>query len=276
MTEHVPMLTVAFLAVSCLIAIATPIALAIWYRKKKGADVLPFFIGCAVFVLFALALESGMHRLILGSPAGDAIRGSLWLTALYGGLMAGLFEETGRLTAFSLVLRRKRGNDANALMYGAGHGGIEAIALVGLTYVNYIAYAVTINAGDADVLMSQVSGDALEQIKTVIALLTGTPSGTFLLAGAERLSAIVLHIALSVLVWFAVKKKERRYLYPAAILIHALVDALTVVFSGLGVPTLALELIIAAMSAASALLAWRVWKRERAAAPAGGENEEKP
>ena len=54
--------------------------------------------------------------------------------------MAGIFEETGRFLAFKTVLRKKQGKDINALMYGAGHGGFEAAALLGITMINNIIY----------------------------------------------------------------------------------------------------------------------------------------
>ena len=98
------------------------------YYKKKGGQVSAFFVGCAVFVVFALLLESLVHNLVLkGLPVGEKILGNTLLYALYGGLMAGLFEETGRFLAFKTVLKKRQDNDRNALMYGAGHGGIECI-----------------------------------------------------------------------------------------------------------------------------------------------------
>ena len=69
------------------------------------------------------------------------IRGNIWLYALYGGLMAGLFEETGRYLAFSFALKKYRAKNVNALMYGAGHGGFEAIVIVGLTMINNIVWS---------------------------------------------------------------------------------------------------------------------------------------
>ena len=52
----VPILSMVFMALAALFCFAMPILLLIYYRKK-GADILPFFIGCAVFVIFALILE---------------------------------------------------------------------------------------------------------------------------------------------------------------------------------------------------------------------------
>ena len=50
------------------------------------------------------------------------IRDSLY--AVYGGLMAALFEETGRYSAMRFLVKPM--DFPNAFMYGAGHGGVEA------------------------------------------------------------------------------------------------------------------------------------------------------
>ena len=54
------------------------------------------------------------------------------LYALYGGLAAGLFEETGRLLAFRFILKPHTAR-ITALSYGIGHGGIEAFWVMGLS-----------------------------------------------------------------------------------------------------------------------------------------------
>ena len=260
MTETVPVLSIVFMAVSCAICFLTPLALFLYLRLVKKADVYPFFAGCAVMLLFAFILESGFHNLVLNSPAGPVIRNNIWLYALYGGLAAGLFEETGRYLAFAFALKKYRSKNVNALMYGAGHGGFEAIAIVGLTMINNIAWSVMINNGSISTLLSSLSGDQLTQAQQSVTLLATTPSFQFLLGGVERLLAIALHIALSVIVWFAVKWEGKLYLYPAAILIHFAVDAAAALLSGLGVNLIVIELVVAVLTAAAALFARRLWQ----------------
>ena len=260
MTGTVPAISIVFMAVSCAICFLTPLALFLYLRLVKKADIYPFFAGCAVMLLFAFILESGMHSLVLSSPAGAAIRNNIWLYALYGGFMAGLFEETGRYLAFAFALKKYRAKNVNALMYGAGHGGFEAIAIVGLTMINNIAWSVMINNGSISTLLSSLSGDQLTQAEQSVTLLTTTPSYQFLLGGVERLLAIALHIALSVIVWFAVKWNGKLYLYPAAILIHFAVDAAAALLSGLGVNVILIEIVVAVLTAAAALFARRLWR----------------
>lgn len=206
-------------------------------------------------------LESAVHQIVLGSSVGEKIQNNIWLYALYGGLMAGLFEETGRFIAFKTVLRKKRDKDINALMYGAGHGGFEAAVLLGVSMISNVVLAIMINSGNISGITGSLSGDALTQLEVGLETLTTTPSYTFLIGIMERVFAVTLQIALSVIVWFAAKNKNRLYLYPVAILIHFFVDALAVILAQYNVPVLAIEAVICIMMALAALFAKKTWDR---------------
>ena len=260
MADTVPVLSILFMGLALASSIALPVGLCIYFRKSKKADLLPFFVGCGVMILFAFVLESFAHRLILNSKLGPAITGNIWAYGLYGGFMAGLFEETGRFLAFQTILRKKQGNDANALMYGAGHGGIEAFILLGITSVNNILYSVLINTGKTEVLTVAVAGEALGQVEEAVRALIATPSWYFLLGSVERVLAVILHISFSVLVWFAAKKKNRVYLYPAAILLHLVVDTGSAVLAGKNASPFLIEALVVVFTVISALIARKVWK----------------
>ncbi len=240
-----------------------PFVLFIYFKRKKGADVLPFFVGWGVFFLFALVIESLLHNVILGwLPVGKTILGNTWLYAIYGGLMAGLFEETGRFVAFSTVLKKRQNKDINALMYGAGHGGFEAIITVSMTYLGNLVFAVLINTDQTAILTAGQPVEVVEQIETMLQQLIQNPAWIYPVALLERISAIAIHIGLSVLVWFAAKKSDKRYLYPLAILLHAVADALLVLLlQGAGWPVLAIEGVVALVAGGILLIARAVWKQ---------------
>jgi len=255
----VPALSVAFMALAMVFAFAAPIALLIYY-KRKGVDVLPFFVGCAVFIVFALILEALVHTVVLKGPAGATIQSNTLLYALYGGLMAGLFEETGRFVAFKTVLKKRLGNDRNALMYGAGHGGVEAILLLGFAYISNLVMSLLINAGMADKLTAGLTGDALAQVESTFTTLTATAPWTYLLAVVERAVAVTTHICLSVLVWFAAKKPGKFRLFPLAILLHAALDGITVILAA-RLPLWGVEGCLVVMAVLLVLVARSAWKK---------------
>ncbi len=175
--------------------------------------------------------------------------------------MAGFFEETGRFIAFKTVLKKNRGNNANALMYGAGHGGFEALVLLGITSVNNLIYSVLINTGNSSVLTSPLSGDVLKQAEDAINQLITYPPYMFLLGSVERIFAVSLQISLSVLVWFAVKNRKHWYLYPFAVFLHFFVDAGTVIFSKFVSNTVLVEVFVGIVAVIVAVIAKIVWKK---------------
>ena len=250
------------MGLSALVNLALPVLLFLVIRKRFGASGRAFWVGVGVFVLFALVLESMMHRLVLGSPTGEKIRNSVWLYAVYGGLAAGVFEETGRFLAMRHVLKKEWANDGNALMYGAGHGGVEAVVLVGLTMISNLVLSVMINTGALEGIMKSVPAEALSQVETQLKALVQTQPTDFLLGIVERLLAVTIQLSLSVLVWFAAVKKGRVWLYPLAILIHAVLDGAVVILSK-HASILATEGLLALLTLLTALLAAVVWKRYR-------------
>ena len=108
--QMVPGGSIAGMAISLIISVALPIVLLIVWRKKTGASFSSFCIGAGIFILFALILEQIFHSMMLGLT-GTVLRDKIWLYALYGGLAAGLFEETGRFTAMKLLMKTQTGKD---------------------------------------------------------------------------------------------------------------------------------------------------------------------
>lgn len=213
-----------------LLTVAVPLGVML-FLHKRGGPWKAFLVGAATFVLFALVLEQLFHSLVLPSGIGQVILGNTWLYGLYGGFAAGLFEETGRFLALRFVLK-KRKDRITALSYGIGHGGIEAFLVAGLTMVSNLVLGLTYANGGT--IPSEI-------VPSVEALLT-TPATMFLWAGFERISAMILHMALSVLV-FASIRTEKHWLFPAAILLHAAVDFLAVV-SNAYLPVAATEALV--------------------------------
>ena len=219
----IPTVSIIFMFLSGLISIIVPIVLAIYLFRKKKQKISTLLIGAATFVVFALILEATINKLVLSnsSPFGQDILHNIWLYGAYAGLAAGIFEEVGRFIAFKLILK-KATNPDDSLMYGVGHGGIEAIILVGLQLTIIGVYAVIFNSNPGSGALSQDILDTLEP-------LSSSPAIYSLIAGIERMIAITLQIALSVIVFVGVKNKGKNYLIFIAILIHAFVDFMAVI-----------------------------------------------
>ena len=228
-------------------SIVFPIGL-MFYFRKKGGKWRTFFIGAATFVVSAMVLESILHNLLFLTPLWPILQENIWLYGLYGGLAAGIFEETGRFLAFKLLLKNER-EPITALSYGIGHGGVEAILLVGLTMVNNLVLTAMVSAG------ATTDPAVLEMAEQ----LTATPAGMFLWATFERFSAVIVHLSLSVLVFAAVKVPGKKWLFPFAILIHAAVDFVVVV-SNAKLPVAVMEIVTMGFTVIVAMFARTVYR----------------
>ena len=206
---HVGAGTFAGIIFSLCISIALPVVLLIVVHKKTKARMAMAVIGAATFFLFAMVLEQILHAVVLG-VGGERITGNIWIYGLYGGLAAGLFEEVGRFVAMRFAMKKQL-NLPNALMYGVGHGGIEAILIVGLASVSNLVTSIMINAGTLEASLGALDQATKEATLTQLSALWTTPSYQFFLSGIERIVAVTLHIALSVLVFQAVKLGKKFY-----------------------------------------------------------------
>lgn len=222
--QSVSNITIVGMVVSLIISFALPIGLLIYGKVKGKGKIACALIGATTFFVAALVLESAFH-FAFSSITGIDIKANPYFLAIYGGICAALFEETARFIAMKYFLKKNLTFN-NAFMYGVGHGGIEAILTTGITEINYIVYAVMINNGVFDTVLEAVPAN---QKDAVIAQITPVMTGgaeTFA-GGIERISAIVLHISLSILVYMAVRYQKKR-LVALAYGLHFAADAAVV------------------------------------------------
>lgn len=234
--------------------------------KKTHVRASIFFIGGATFFVSALVLEQILHSVVF-AVSGDVITGNIWLYGLYGGLAAGLFEETGRWVTMRYVMKGKL-SLPGAMVYGIGHGGVEAILIVGMTSVNNLLTAFMINSGAIEGTLSQLDEATRSATVDQLSALWTLPSYQFFLGGVERIFAMVLHFALSVIVYQAVRQEKKSY-WLLAFGIHAFVDFITVVTANYW-NILFVELLLVAMVAGAVWLAVALSKRN---APAEAEQQ---
>lgn len=217
------MVAVSF-GIAVLFELALVIGLVILIRRRYAPPMRLFFVGMLTFLgsqAVHIPLLSGITELyktgVLAQPSAAA---APWVNAITLGLAAGLCEELARLVGFKTT-RRLSNSWGAALLMGAGHGGIEVI-LVALTVLSQLV--VMLLAGPSG---TNLPGLSAEQIGMVKDLWTSMPWHLPLAGAVERLTALLLHVTLSVMVWIAVTRRAWLWL-AGAILYHALVDGVTV------------------------------------------------
>jgi uncharacterized membrane protein YhfC len=172
------------------ISIGLPLGALLYALLRKGF--VPYLLGVVAFVvsqplmripiLQFLGENTDLHLYSMTQPI-------LFSIAL--GLSAGVFEELARYIMMRFFMKERTWQ--TGLLFGLGHGGIEAVLFVGLSTLSFLLSATTY------------------------------PDLAFL-GGIERIFAMLLHIGLSLLVLQAVVEKKFHYV-GLAILIHGLVNA---------------------------------------------------
>ena len=235
------------LALAALISLATPFVIYFFCRRRMDLPLRNIAIGAGIFILFALVLESAMHLYFLkANPVTSAwLMHHTWGFMLYAAGAAAIFEETGRLIAFRFFAKRT-GDAGTAVSYGIGHGGAESIIIGGLGQAQSIVFALLLNAGKLrSTLGAKLPPAAYAKIHDALIHLDFP---TALIGGGERVAAILLQIALSLLVWRAVERKDWRW-FAAALLLHAGMDSLAALYQHGALSLMVVEGIVFAVGA---------------------------
>ncbi len=248
MDLHVQNSVMVSFIVSAVLGVLLTAAGFVFMRKKFNARIKPFFVGCITFILF-VSIESLCNSLLFKSSAGGVIQSKTFLFALVGGIQAGLFEEMGRFFAFKCILNKSKDDDSTALMYGAGHGGIEVIVIFVVTMITNLVLSLLINNGMTSVITSSLPAEQVPVMQLQLEKLAGTKVYESFLGFFERISALLFHIAGSVLVWIACKDRKNIFYLFIAVFAHALFDFLAVIFVKNNVNAFLLELVLFAFSA---------------------------
>jgi len=200
------------LAVAALACLAGPPLVALLWHRRTAAPWRAFGWGAVVFLVSQVVL-----RLPWQIPLSRWVSVShpQWMTGflVFSGFTAGLFEETGRWVGYRTVLRRDRDPRAG-VMFGLGHGGIEAMLLVGLSLAGLLVAWVMAANGRIP------PGPALDAIRQQTA---GMEFLGAQLAVVERASAMAMHVGLALVVLQCFVRQSLGWLF-LAILLHSVVD----------------------------------------------------
>lgn len=253
--------TIAALIAGGLLAIIIPIASILVYKRLyKDAWLPSALIGAGTFLVFALVLEQMLHTVML-----PLVSENKTLYCVYGCLAAGVFEETGRFIVYKAMMKN-RGTAHNAVMMGLGHGGFEAAALLGVGLLSNALVAVNVNALGFEAFVEQASMGSAELAETVrlqIEAIAQSGFGSVALGLFERLIAMTFHVCMSVIVYKSTEK-GKLILFPAAILLHALLDSVAVMYQvGVITSLFAVYVPMVIMTAAVAVPAYKIVKSEK-------------
>ena len=230
---------------------AIPIVAFILVRRKSKNVTGALIAGVFSFVVLQMVIRIPILQIVL--PKMDWFANlpnrSILLYALFLGFTAGLFETTGRYLTLKFFIKEKTSYYAG-ISHGIGHGGIEAILIVGINTLIYAGYAFLINRGMFDKIVeaSAVGGSAdlvREQMLALKQTLVDGSAGTTLLGLLERFLVFFVHVGLSVMVAEGIVKRRGLLYSLFAIFIHGALDTLAVLLLYANWNPLAMEGVVA-------------------------------
>jgi uncharacterized membrane protein YhfC len=215
--------SITFTILSGVLMAVIPVIFFLVMRKFTKFKVKPIITGAAVWFIFAIVLKALLLMPLIGmdNSVSRAVNGNVWLYYFVAAVAAGIFEETGRLIAFRTVLKRCD-DKSDALSYGIGHGRFEAVYLGFLvTFLGIMAGM--INKGGIESVAKGADDSMIDSLLAQMDKLMSGDIGHALLAGYERIPAVLVHIMFSVIVFAAVRQRKIG-LYFLAVFLHFSVD----------------------------------------------------
>ena len=223
----IPVSTIIACCVTLLISLILPVLVLICLavKHRKQGILSAWLLGAAGFFV---------TQILIRLPILSALQSQSWFLsfaqnhlfayAFSLAFTAGLFELAGRFAVAKLM--RKKLTLRRSLAAGLGHGGIEAMIIVGITYINNLAYIAMINAGTFDTVLAQAAalGVDVSQLELIKQQLLSASPALFLLAGFERILAMTGHVAMSMLVCYGVAHRKISICLLLCLGIHTLMD----------------------------------------------------
>lgn len=214
-------------ALNGLLMIGLPLALGVFLARRLGVGWRLFWIGAVTFAASQVVhfpLTIGLTRLAAGGylPKPPA-EWKLVTNAALLGLTAGLCEETARYLVYRGWLKPAR-TWREGLMFGAGHGGIEAMIFGTLALYAFIQLA-ALRSTDLNTLA--LTPEQLTAVQTQLTEYWSAPWYATLVGALERVFALCFHLSAAVMVLQVFTRKNSLWLI-LAILWHAAIDGLAV------------------------------------------------
>jgi uncharacterized membrane protein YhfC len=209
-----------------LLMMALPVLLGICLTRRFRLGWGLWAIGAATFVLSQVVhipLNLGLTALFTNGllpPPPDSWKP--FFNPIVLGLTAGLCEETARYLVYRFWIRGAS-TWREGVLFGAGHGGIEAIIFGGVaawTTIQLFAFR------DVDLTTLSLTPEQMTLAQQQVEAFWSAPWYATLLGAVERVFALSFHMAMAVVVLQAIKRRNLLWL-GLAVAAHTLLNAVT-------------------------------------------------
>lgn len=238
-TNHI-LLQELCLVFNLFICFGIPFGILLVLRKKKRPVGKAFCLGMVSFTISQICIRIPLLQFVLPQMTWyQTMPFHPWVYGIFLGLTAGIFEECARILFLKIGIRHQL-HFSDALAFGIGHGGIEAMLLVGISCIS---------------TMFALPNDATLAASSNCSLL--------LLSGVERIFAMMFHVGATLFISYGIRKKKSGRYTIIAILLHTLLDAPIVILPQVfGIGALGLELYLAITSLAVLITGICLWHKK--------------
>ena len=223
MTESLLATAPAWVAVTLLaitIQVVVPLVAGWVAVRRLGVGWRFFWYGALVFFVSQMVARLPLvqvGQVLLQDALSSTVVQWIWIVVL--SFSAGLFEEGGRWIGYRWLFRPEERTWRPAVVYGLGHGGLESMVLIAGLGVLSLVGLLAMTSTD----LSQLQPEQREAVQAQLAAVAAQPAWFPLLGAWERLSAMTIHVGLSLIVLQAFRRASWVWL-PVAILVHGTVN----------------------------------------------------
>lgn len=223
MTESLLATAPAWVAVTLLaitIQVVVPLVAGWVAVRRLGVGWRFFWYGALVFFVSQMVARLPLvqvGQVLLQDALSSTVVQWIWIVVL--SFSAGLFEEGGRWIGYRWLFHPEERTWRPAVVYGLGHGGLESMVLIaGLGMLSLVGL-LAMSSTD----LSQLQPEQREAVQAQLAAVAAQPAWFPLLGAWERLSAMTIHVGLSLIVLQAFRRASWVWLL-VAILVHGTVN----------------------------------------------------
>ena len=219
--------TIIMCTLSLLLCLVMPVVLIILFAKKnKGQKLISAWIlGAAGFFVTQILIRVPILSVLSTQPWFLTFsQNHTFAYAFTLAFTAGLFELAGRFVVAQLM--KKNLTFKRSIAAGLGHGGIEAMLLVGSSYITNLVFIFMINTGSFNSLLSEAASAGVDpaQLNAIADSLINSSPALFLLGGYERILAMIAHLAMSLIVCYSVSISKPLPGALICLVIHTFID----------------------------------------------------
>ncbi len=193
-----------------------------WWRVKKVS--IKYFIFGGVLWIIAITPKVLMDLTVTPSlrnyALGYGTEVFVVITGLYVGLRTGLFE-SGFTYIAGLKTKLRNVDFDQAVAFGLGFGGLEAFFIGVQSFLNVLVF----------IMMPDLINQVPEAYKDIVSQQLSQSTWIVFAPMIERASTIVIHVFAALLVFYALRKAWKRYLWYSVgykTIVDSIIPALTV------------------------------------------------